>query len=145
MRIIRRVSRRSVSSLPWRLHSGTVGFPTRVLKSRNRSGCGPSLNGAEVDEVAVEVGFAVRAHWTVLSCVPTWHLGGSAKRASSVQPRLPQVDGLQQSLLLQELLQYLEPHLRVVDLEHALLHGQRQRQELGQAIAHPRGVLIVGL
>src|SRR6266516_7298845 len=45
--------------------------------------------------------------------------------------------GLEQSLLLQKLREHLEPYLAVVDLEHALLDRERQRQDLGQPIADP--------
>src|SRR5438105_699233 len=45
--------------------------------------------------------------------------------------------GLDESLLLQKLREHLEPYLAVVDLEHALLDRERQRQDLGQPIADP--------
>src|ERR1700758_3928819 len=44
---------------------------------------------------------------------------------------------LKESLLLQELREHLEPNLAIVDLEHALLDVERQRQQLGEPIAHP--------
>ena len=45
-------------------------------------------------------------------------------------------------LLLQELLQHRRAAPRVVDLEHALLDRQRQRQQLGEPVADPRRVVV---
>ena len=36
--------------------------------------------------------------------------------------------------------EHLEPYLAVIDLEHVLLDGERQRQDLGKPIADPRRV-----
>ena len=44
-------------------------------------------------------------------------------------------------LLLQEPLQDRQPDFGVVDLEDALLDRQRQRQELGEAVADPRCIV----
>ena len=52
---------------------------------------------------------------------------------------------LEHALLRQELLQHLQAHVGVVDLEHALLDRQRQRQELRQPVADPRRVVVVAL
>ena len=46
-----------------------------------------------------------------------------------------------ESLLLQELLQERKAHRAVVDLEHALLDRQRQREDLGEAVADPGSIV----
>ena len=54
-------------------------------------------------------------------------------------------DASDEALLRQELRKHLEPYLRIVDLEHALLDRQRQRQELREAVADPGRVVVVGI
>src|SRR5436305_5462169 len=49
--------------------------------------------------------------------------------------------GLNQPLLLQKFREYGEPHLGIVDLEHALLDRQRQRQQLRQTVTDPRSIV----
>src|SRR5206468_9987183 len=48
---------------------------------------------------------------------------------------------LEQPLLPQKLIERFEPYLAVVDLEHALLDAERQRQKLGETIADPGSVV----
>ena len=48
------------------------------------------------------------------------------------------------ALLLQELPEHLEPHGGVVDLEHALLDRQGQWQDLGETVADPGRIAVVG-
>src|SRR5690348_11632823 len=62
---------------------------------------------------------------------------GAKHRASEASETSPRSE---KSLLFQKLRKGREPNFRVVDLEHALLDRQRQRQDLGEAVADPGSV-----
>src|SRR5881397_2075587 len=69
-------------------------------------------------------------------CLMFAHLLWPAMTASLRSPSSVKLyQPLQDALLREELREHVEPHFAVVDFEHALLDGQRQRKQFGKSIA----------